>query len=618
MSSIFFSFLCLVFVTCVLAGYPSTPQDTTTVQVPGKYGITITYKETTICETRSCGFAGYVNLPAASLSDVQPGEPYNISVFFWYFPARKQSRNAQTAIYLAGGPGQSSMYGAVRGGGPCTILPDSNNTQSNPYSWNEYANMLYVDQPVGAGYSYDALVNSTMNLLGRPDIKPMQDYEDSIPAENQTLLYGTFGSQNSNRTAPNSAIAARTLWHFSQAWFRGFPEYRTQDKRVSLWGNSYGGYFVPTSAEHFERQNVKIRTGEIPDGYILEVDTIGWSNGCSDILHQADRYPDMAYNNTYGLQIISTDAFETAKNEYSKAGGCRDQVLQCREAGELHDPDQLGFDSDVNEACVQAFLYCASFVVQGPYLEAGNRSIYDMAHFNLDSYPPQYLVGFFNRGWVQRELGTPVNFTALSYNVLDNFQWATGDYVRTSGMKSIEYLLKSGVKVAMMYGDRDFSCNWLGGEQLSLQANWTGAPAFRDAGYETLKTSPCHNGGVVRQHGNLSFARVFDSGHDVASYQPQTAYEIFTRAMLNLDIATGKQTTSGAANNYSSRGPLSSLGWKNSLPTPPLVDCNLYNIAQSCTVDQVTALKNGSATVADFNVARIEGDTSGAYGETLV
>ena len=64
-------------------------------------------------------------------------------------------------MYLAGGPGESSVYGATSDGGPCHVLDDSNSTESNLWSWNENVNMLYVDQPVTAGFSYAALVNST-------------------------------------------------------------------------------------------------------------------------------------------------------------------------------------------------------------------------------------------------------------------------------------------------------------------------------------------------------------------------------------------------------------------------------------------------------------------------
>ena len=68
-------------------------------------------------------------------------------------------------------------------------------------------------------------------------------------------------------------------------------------------------------------------------------------------------------------------------------------------------------------------------------------------------------------------------------------------------MKDVEYLLDSGVKVTLMYGDRDQRCPWLGAEKLSLAANWTGAEEFRSAGYANMVTNSSYNGGVVRQHG---------------------------------------------------------------------------------------------------------------------
>lgn len=37
--------------------------------------------------------------------------------------------------------------------GPCSIV-DSNSTKFNPYSWNKHANIFFIDQPVGVGYSY--------------------------------------------------------------------------------------------------------------------------------------------------------------------------------------------------------------------------------------------------------------------------------------------------------------------------------------------------------------------------------------------------------------------------------------------------------------------------------
>ena len=112
-----------------------------------------------------------------------------------------------------------------------------------------------------------------------------------------------------------------------------------------------------------------------------------------------------------------------------------------------------------------------------------------------------------------KELGVPVNFTPSA--VLPNtvFFYGTADPVRTVGLDGINSLLETGVKVAMMYGDRDYRCPWNGAEKLSLAAHWSGAEAFRDAGYQYIVTNASYNGGAVRQYGNFSFSRFFEAGH---------------------------------------------------------------------------------------------------------
>ena len=456
--------------------------------------------QTCICETEARAWAGYVHMPTTYLSDIEGSDPYNVSMFFWYFEARHDPGNAPAAIYLAGGAGESSMYGPTGDGGPCYVLADSNTTATNQWSWNEHVNMLYIDQPVSTGFSYDALINSTLDLLflGEPlsetGITPISEYNGTVPASNTTFLYGILPSQNPNHTANTSALAARTLWHFAQVWFEEFPEYRTYDKRISIWGNSYGGYWTTSTAAYFQKQNVRIANGELKGSHILQLDTLGMTNGCVDGLYQSYWYPDMAYNNTYDLQVIPLDVYEEAKTNFTKPGGCRDLILRCRELGAMYDPDQLANNATVNNACLNAEDYCSTYV-QGAYDAHSNRSDFDMAHMKPDPYPPYYTAGFFNQHWVQQELGVPLNFTQDS--TLDNnvFYFLTADPARTPGMENIEYLLGSGIKVAFIYGDRDYRCPWLGMENLSLQANWTGGDDFRNAGYESVHINRTYNGG---------------------------------------------------------------------------------------------------------------------------
>jgi hypothetical protein len=75
------------------------------------------------------------------------------------------------------------------------------------------------------------------------------------------------------------------------------------------------------------------------------------------------------------------------------------------------------------------------------------------------TFPPWYPAGFFNQHWVQAALGVPVNFTWSSTRVQNNFLFGTGDSFRREGIKDLEYLLDSGVKLALVYGDLDYRCN---------------------------------------------------------------------------------------------------------------------------------------------------------------
>lgn len=105
--------------------------------------------------------------------------------------------------------------------------------------------MLYLDQPVQTGFSYDVLTNITVNLASGEDETPAQpaDFSNGVPETNITFLVGTAGSQLVNQTANTTVHAAHALWHFAQTWFSEFPAYKPHDDRVSIWAESYGGHY---------------------------------------------------------------------------------------------------------------------------------------------------------------------------------------------------------------------------------------------------------------------------------------------------------------------------------------------------------------------------------------
>ena len=105
--------IALLLAASASAQFPPHPEGITTKPVQGIPGASISYKETSICETSARAWAGYVNLPTSALTEIETDEPYNVSMFFWYFEARKNPRDAPTAIYLAGGPGEPGVSGAL-------------------------------------------------------------------------------------------------------------------------------------------------------------------------------------------------------------------------------------------------------------------------------------------------------------------------------------------------------------------------------------------------------------------------------------------------------------------------------------------------------------------------
>ncbi|XP_037030977.1 venom serine carboxypeptidase-like [Bradysia coprophila] len=80
-------------------------------------------------------------------------EACNSNLFFWFFPAQVNSTISPVVLYLNGGPGQSSLYGALMENGPVSI--NSNyKLKLRKHSWNENHNVLYIDSPVGTGFSF--------------------------------------------------------------------------------------------------------------------------------------------------------------------------------------------------------------------------------------------------------------------------------------------------------------------------------------------------------------------------------------------------------------------------------------------------------------------------------
>ncbi|KAJ7831716.1 alpha/beta-hydrolase [Mycena olivaceomarginata] len=188
----------------------------------------VTDKLPNITGTLPRNFAG--NIPVN-----RAGHPNN-TLFFWAFEhASKNGSLTAPAdanntdpwiIWLQGGPGSSGMIALTTENGPIHLQPN-NSWFINEFSWNSLADTIWVDQPVGTGFS-------------------TSDSTGYVPDEDQTGE--DFIGFLSNLVKVFPSLATRPLF---------------------LTGESYAGMYIPYITKHiFQHSNppVNLRKIAIGDG----------------------------------------------------------------------------------------------------------------------------------------------------------------------------------------------------------------------------------------------------------------------------------------------------------------------------------------------------------------
>merc|ERR1712060_447117 len=85
-------------------------------------------------------------------------DSHDDDIFYWVFQSRNEPSTDPLVLWLTGGPGCASEVALFYENGPYKFTSATDNTlKSNPNSWNTFANLLYVDQPIGTGFSKGGL-----------------------------------------------------------------------------------------------------------------------------------------------------------------------------------------------------------------------------------------------------------------------------------------------------------------------------------------------------------------------------------------------------------------------------------------------------------------------------
>lgn len=192
-------------------------------------------------------------------------------LFYWFFESRSDPTNDPVVLWLSGGPGCSSMTGLFFELGPAKVTADIQ-VVNNPNSWNNKANVLFLDQPVGTGYSYG------------------------------------------NGEVDTTLAASKDIYALLKLFFQQFPQYAKQDFHIA--GESYAGHYIPDDAAEILSHS--------DSGINLKSVMIG--NGLTDVLNQYPQYPEMACGNGGWPATVDQSTCQQMRNAIPR---CQSAIKQC-------------------------------------------------------------------------------------------------------------------------------------------------------------------------------------------------------------------------------------------------------------------------------------------------
>eukprot|EP01122_Echinamoeba_exundans_P003223 TRINITY_DN13351_c0_g1_i1.p1 TRINITY_DN13351_c0_g1~~TRINITY_DN13351_c0_g1_i1.p1 ORF type:complete len:424 (+),score=116.62 TRINITY_DN13351_c0_g1_i1:59-1330(+) len=180
---------------------------------------------------------------------VTANQEYGVNYFYWLFNSQGNITRDPLVLWLTGGPGCSSELAMFFENGPWTVNKDLS-LNANQYGWNKFANLLFVDQPGGTGFSY---------------------------------------VKNKHGYVTNEQQVAADAYTFLQNFLNKFPQYRNLPFYIT--GESYAGHYIPSIAHYIWQMN------QSPSNVRINLQGIAIGNGWVDPLVQAQSYAPFLYYN---------------------------------------------------------------------------------------------------------------------------------------------------------------------------------------------------------------------------------------------------------------------------------------------------------------------------------
>ncbi|XAO25236.1 hypothetical protein I312_104051 [Cryptococcus bacillisporus CA1280] len=415
-------------------------------------------------------------------------------LFFWFQESRQNPDVDPLVLWLNGGPGCSSTTGLLFELGGCNIRDKGENTTFNEYSWNSIANVLYLDQPIGVGYSY-----------------------------------ADEGEVN------NSPAAAEDVYAFLVLFISKFREYNELDFHIA--GESYAGTYIPNIASVVHKNNIALDLVPTPSIPKINLKSVMIGNGLTDPYAQFGSVPDWACNSTFAPYDDPSPECDSLR---TRASRCQGLISGC-------------YKTNSRFTCVPAALYCWSMFNE---LQDLGLNMYDVRK-TCDKSPEKdgplcyremgWMETYLNKPDVKKELGAPESVTFQSCNMQINQNFLLhGDGMHYAG-GLLPDLVEDDIRVLVYAGQADMLVNYIGcasvldNLQTGYLASYLAAPVVNftspDGEVFGYTKSASKDG---KGSGNVAFVAFHDAGHMVPHDDPEAALRMAGRWLKNEPLAVAK------------------------------------------------------------------------------
>ncbi|XP_054615900.1 retinoid-inducible serine carboxypeptidase isoform X1 [Dunckerocampus dactyliophorus] len=391
-------------------------------------------------------------------------------MFWWLYYADNPSVKYQQlplVMWLQGGPGGSGSGFGNFG----EIGPLNTDLQARKSSWVKAASVLFVDNPVGTGFSYTE----------RPDCYATD--VDTVASDMLVLLKRFFAKVDE---------------------FQSIPFY--------IFSESYGGKM----AAAISLQLIKaVAQGDVKCSFAGVALGDSWISPVDSVM-------------TWGPYLYATSLLDDRglKEVSGAAEAVKDAVeqKQFQKATELWSVAETVVEQNTNG--VNFYNILSQEPPDHAASSAGRNFISLQARRHVHPLQRQTLSELMN-GAIREKLGIIPDNVTWGGQAEEVFSYMAGDFMRPV-VNIVDELLAAGVNVSVYNGQLDLIVDTLGQELWVQKLQWAGLPGFNKLRWTALDdpTSPGVTGAFVKSFKNFAFYWILKAGHMIPSDQGAMALQM--------------------------------------------------------------------------------------------